>query len=209
MKLLDLFCGAGGAAMGYHRAGFEVTGVDNKPQKRYPFKFIQADALEYLATNGHDFDAIHASPPCGRFSPQTAVEYRKNHPDLIASTRELLLETNKPYVIENVTGARKKLINPIKLCGSMFGLCVFRHRWFEIVPHILLVPECRHTFTPVYVTGSTGRAGCEFRRRDATIAKKRKAMDIDWMVTSEIDQAIPPAYTEWIGRRIMKVAAQL
>lgn len=205
MRLLDLFCGAGGAAMGYHRAGFDVIGIDIKPQKRYPFEFVQADALEYLAEHGHEFDVIHASPPCQRYSCQTALEYRDNHPDLIAVTRELLLKADKPYVIENVAGARKELLDPIKLCGSMFGLPIFRHRYFEIVPHILLVPECRHTFTPVYITGSTGRAGCGFRRKDAPIAKKRKAMGIDWMTIKEIDEAIPPAYTEWIGKRLLEL----
>lgn len=120
-KLLDLFCGAGGAAMGYHRAGFEVTGIDINPQPHYPFKFIQADAMTYPLGG---FDCYHASPPCQRYSILTRGLHQdriENYPDLIAPIRDRLLHTGKPYVIENVEGARKLLINPVKLCGTMFG----------------------------------------------------------------------------------------
>lgn len=207
MKLLDLFCGAGGAAQGYYNAGFrDITGIDHMLQKRYPFDFVLADALEYLAKYGHEYDVIHASPPCQRFSHATPEAYKERHLDLITPTRELLQKFGKPYVIENVSGARRHLRNPMMLCGSMFGLNVFRHRYFEIWPSILvLVPPCNHSFVPVYVTGSTGYSGCGFPRKDATIAAKREAMGIDWMVTSEIDQAIPPVYTEWIGQQLRRV----
>ena len=205
MRLLDLFCGAGGAAMGYHKAGFgEIVGVDHLPQPRYPFQFVQADALEYLAEHGQEFDVIHASPPCQRFSHATPNGYKDNHPDLIRPTRQALMVLGRPYVIENVTGARRHLKTPVMLCGSMFGLSIFRHRWFEIWPCVLLLtPTCRHDFTPVYVTGSTGWSGCGYPRKDASISHKREAMEIDWMTTGEIDQAIPPAYTEWIGQHII------
>jgi len=209
LRLLDLFCGAGGAGMGYHRAGFEVVGVDINPQPRYPFEFHQADALEYLAVHGSEFDVIHASPPCQRWSWETPLEHREKSLDFIAPVRELLLSVGRPYVIENVSGARAQLRAPVMLCGSMFGLRVFRHRYFEIWPRVLLLtPSCRHDFEPVYVTGSTGWSGCGFRRVDATIAEKRAAMGIDWMVTAEIDQAVPPAYTEFIGRAVVTFARE-
>ena len=207
MRLLDLFCGAGGAAVGYHRAGFgKIVGVDHLPQPRYPFEFVQADALEYLADHGQEFDVIHASPPCQRFSVATPNGYKEKHPDMIKPIRQALIIIGRPYVIENVTGARRHLKTPVMLCGSMFGLSIFRHRWFEIYPRILLLTSpCRHDFAPVYVTGSTGRAGCDFPRKDASIEQKREAMGIDWMVTDEIDQAIPPAYTEWIGKQLLRI----
>jgi DNA (cytosine-5)-methyltransferase 1 len=209
MKLLDLFCGAGGAAWGYHLAGFdEITGVDIKPQPRYPFEFIQADALEYLAEHGQEFDMIHASPPCQRFSNATPNSHKEGHPDLIKPVRKLLRRIGKPYVIENVTGARRHLKTPVMLCGSMFGLNVYRHRWFEIWPPVLLLsPPCRHDFTPVYITGSTGWGGCDFSRKDASIDQKREAMGILWMTTDEIDQAIPPAYTKFIGSKLLELMA--
>jgi len=193
--------------MGYHRAGFgEIVGVDHLPQPRYPFEFVQADALEFLAEHGREFDVIHASPPCQRYSQATPNGYKEGHPNLIRPTRQILSAIGKSYVIENVTGARRHLKTPVMLCGSMFGLSIFRHRWFEIWPcALLLTPPCQHDFTPVYVTGSTGRSGCGFPRKDATIAAKRQAMDIDWMVTSEIDQAIPPAYTKWIGQQLLRM----
>ena len=127
-RLLDLFCGAGGAAMGYHRAGFEVVGVDIKPQPHFPFEFHQVDALTYTLDG---FDAYHASPPCQRYSCAVNLHNnRDSHPDLIDIVRNILLKTGKHYVIENVPGS--PLINPTQLCGSAFGLRVRRHRLFEI-----------------------------------------------------------------------------
>ena len=125
-RLLDLFCSAGGAAMGYHRAGFDVTGVDINPQPRYPFAFVQGDALEYVAAHGHEYDAIHASPPCQRYSKATIVHagVRETHPDLVAPARELLVASGAEWIIENVVGA--PLIAPARLCGTMFGLTFAR-----------------------------------------------------------------------------------
>ena len=141
-RLLDLFCGAGGAGMGYSRAGFEVVGVDIAPQKHYPFEFHQADALEYLAQHGAEFDAIHASPPCQRYSAIThAKRTENNYPDLIPSTREALIKCDRPYVIENVP--RAPLINPLILCGTMFDLHVIRHRLFEMSNSIYFSPPCQ------------------------------------------------------------------
>lgn len=213
LRLLDLFCGAGGAGMGYNRAGFDVTGVDIQPQPHYPFRFVQADALEYLAAHGHEYDAIHASPPCQAYSNiRNLVEARwgtKDYPDLVEPTRELLRQTGKIYIIENVPGA--PLINPIMLCGEMFGLRVFRHRLFEVSIFLLAPPHPRHpknSTTNAYRGQSAFEfgathisvAGANFRLADA-----KSAMGIDWMTTRrEISQAIPPAYTQWIGEQVLR-----
>lgn len=219
-SLLDLFCGAGGAAMGYHRAGFDVVGVDINPQPRYPFQFIQADALEYLKECGHCFDAIHASPPCQAFSAMTRGRWKdRKHPDLVAETRRLLIQTGRPYVIENVEGA--PLISPIRLCGTMFGLQsaggnqLRRHRLFECPFIFDLLTPCAHN--EVSAIGVYG-GGQHPRRRtrqcpsdrsvpedaDFGIVAKRQAMGIDWMSGNELNQAIPPAYTQWIGERLLE-----
>lgn len=202
-RLLDLFCGAGGAGVGYHRAGFEVVGVDIAPQKRYPFEFHQADALEFCAAHGAEFDVIHASPPCQAYSRQTPAPYRARHPDLIAAVREVLEATDRPYVIENVEGARRLLKNPIRLCGTTFRLPLWRHRFFEVpsLP-LCLVPPCDHSVVPVLVTGTPKRKG--YARRDPSAALRRRALDTHWMTLKEMDEAIPPAYTEFIGRQLME-----
>ena len=208
MRLLDLFCGAGGASMGYHRAGFEVVGVDIRPQPRYPFEFHQADALEFLSEHGAEFDVIHASPPCQRYSHCTPKSHRQSHPDLIAATRALLEDAGKPFVIENVAGARYLLREPVLLCGTMFGLAVWRHRYFEVWPRLPLLDrlQCHHAEPPVQVYGHTGaganRSRERTRGRSNGVADWRRAMDIDWMTAAELAQAIPPAYTEWLGRRL-------
>ena len=202
-RLLDLFCGAGGAAVGYHRAGFKVVGVDIKPQNHFPFEFHQADAMTYPLEG---FDVIHASPPCQHYSTCTPARYRGNHPDLIGAVRSRL--QGKIYVIENVLGARIKLISPLVLCGSMFNLPIRRHRLFEINPELsALLPPCHHKKDPVYISGSTGSGNSKegFRRVDFTIQERRDAMGCQWMTDKEIDQAIPPAYTEWVGLQLMEV----
>lgn len=211
-RLLDLFCGAGGAAMGYHRAGFDVVGVDIKPQPNYPFEFHQADALTFPLEG---FDVIHASPPCQAYSalswhPQNRdVEY----PDLIEATRCRLRSAGVPYVIENVEGA--PLIDPTTLCGSSFGLPLKRHRLFETAFPVIAL-ACAHAslpkrfrvwrhgeeimsaFVPVYGTGG-GKAAEHWP----------EAMGIDWMTRAEMAQAIPPAYTEHIGRSLMEAVTSV
>lgn len=212
--------------MGYHLAGFtEIVGVDIKPQPRYPFTFAQADALEYLAAHGQEFDVIHASPPCQFYSEATPTAYREGHPDLIAITRAGLQATGKPYVIENVENARSELVNPIKLCGSMFGLPIWRHRYFEIHPPVfLLTAPCNHNRCPIAATinqrarlvqvpvlctggGDGQRANRKTHRPRGKVEEIRWAMGIDWMVQEELTEAIPPAYTEWLGQRILSAGA--
>jgi DNA (cytosine-5)-methyltransferase 1 len=205
-KLLDLFCGAGGAGMGYHRAGFDVTGVDLAPQKRYPFTFIQDDALEYLAAHGHEYDAIHASPPCQHYSRTRQIHPERigTHADLVAPTRVLLHHIGAPYIIENVPGA--PLIAPKTLCGLSFDLCVYRHRLFES-NLLLLQPSHRHH--PAGRLRKVGRSGHQdgdiiiVAGHFADVGYARRAMGIDWMTRDELSQAIPPAYAEFIGRQLL------
>lgn len=207
MRLLDLFSGAGGAAYGYMLAGFQVTGVDINPQPRYKGDvFIQADALEYVAEHGHEFDAIHGSPPCQGFSEMTPIRYRRNHPDLISPTRDLLRSIGKPYVIENVRGALGFLKNPVMLCGSMFGIPLQRHRYFEIWPEVFgLLPPCNHAVPPILITGTTTRFGGKY---EFPVEVCRRAAGIDWMTRKELDESIPPVYTHWIGRRLLEHIAE-
>jgi DNA (cytosine-5)-methyltransferase 1 len=220
-RLLDLFCGAGGCSVGYHRAGFDVVGVDIEPHPDYPYEFIQMDALVYLESEylGRYYDAIHASPPCQAYSVlrHAAEKKGKDKPDLVAPTRELLKRSGLPYIIENVPGA--PLENAITLCGSMFGLGagerqLRRHRLFEC-SFAILQPQCQHQGEAigVYGGGPVGRYtfgnGAKkdyYNRRggyQGTIAEKREAMGIDWMTASDINQAIPPAYTEYLGGFLM------
>lgn len=224
-RLLDLFCGAGGAGMGYYRAGFDVVGVDIKPQSRYPFEFHQADALTFPIEG---FAAVHASPPCQAHTALKSMWNAREHPDLVAPTRTRLIESGLPYVMENVPGA--PMGDYITLCGSMFGLGVDdaelrRHRLFEVSPPLLLIPRCQHgSRDTIGIYGGHARN----RRRtvgvygegvrdsvrkfdkgvaDFGIEQGRVAMGIDWMTTAELSQAIPPAYTEFIGRQLLAVTA--
>lgn len=202
LRLLDLFCGAGGAGMGYHRAGFEVVGVDIKPQKHYPFEFHQADALEYLREHGQEFDAIHASPPCQRYSRATPNSRRDNHPDMLPATRDVLLLIGKPWIIENVPGAPMQA--HIIICGCQVGLQLRRKRLFEASwNHLSLTPACQHDGPVVSVVGhGTPSWVREQLGYNPTIQQYRDAMGIDWMTRNELSQAIPPAYTEYIGRQL-------
>jgi DNA (cytosine-5)-methyltransferase 1 len=207
-KALDLFCCAGGAAMGYHRAGFDVVGVDKMPQPNYPFEFHQADALSFLRAHGHEFDVIHASCPCQKW---TAYRRRgggvgDGYLNLIPATRELLRLTGKPWVIENIEPARSELRDPIRLCGSSFGLDVQRHRLLESnVP--LLAPPCDHSrWTPRFppATNRTNlRKTVEVGVWRIPLEVQQRAMGIDWMTREELSQAIPPAYTQFIGDQLM------
>lgn len=235
-KLLDLFCGAGGASRGYQLAGFHVTGVDINPQKRYVGdEFYQGDALAFVAAHGHEFDVIAASPPCQAHSIITRDKTK--HVDLIPQTRFWLEAIGKPYVIENVGGARKALRNPAMLCGAQFGLKVYRHRFFESnilllvpghEPHRDNTPRAGHGISSQgFISITSGGKSLEVKhnpaacRRSGTygISSKgfvsvcghfsgidycRQAMGIDWMTSYELSQAIPPAFTEFIGRQLIK-----
>lgn len=201
MRALDLFCCAGGASKGLHDAGFEVVGVDIEAQPSYPFEFVQADALTIDLTG---FDFIWASPPCQAF---TAYKRRPDHvkrrPNLIPKTRKRLLEAGVPYVIENVTGARKHLQNPVLLCGSMFGLDVRRHRLFEC-NFPVEQPPCDHSWQKPRFPPSTNRKNLrctvEVGVWRIPLDVQSKAMGIDWMQLKELSQAIPPAYAEYLAR---------
>lgn len=212
--LLDLFCGAGGAAMGYWRAGFDVVGVDIKPQPRYPFRFIVGDALGYLGDVRREglrrFDAIHASPPCQAYS-DLKHRTKGTYPDLVGQVRQALVASGLPYVIENVEGA--PLLNPVTLCGTMFpGLRVIRHRLFESNRPLGSLPQ--HGRHPLVYTRDKRKA--HYGKLDewaafvsvngggnCSVAAARDAMGIDWMTKAEINEAIPPAYTEFIGRQLI------
>ena len=199
-RLLDLFCGAGGAAMGYHRAGFEVVGVDIKPQKNYPFEFHQADAMTYPLDG---FDVIHASPPCQRFC--RGSHGREKYPDLIDRTRKLIIGNGAPWIIENVSGAP---VRPdISICGCMVGLPMIRRvRHFETSwPSFGLLPKCQHKGPVICVTGQGTPSGTRAALgRNVLTAEMRQVMGIDWTTRKELSQAIPPAYTEWIGKQLME-----
>jgi DNA (cytosine-5)-methyltransferase 1 len=209
-RLLDLFCGAGGAAAGYHRAGFDVVGVDIRPQPRYPFEFHQGDALELLR-DWADYSyfrngvaAIHASPPCQRYV-RSGMFDRGNHPDLLPPVRRLLKRTGLPWIIENVPGAPMRV--DLKLCGCMFGLGVKRERWFETSWQAYeLRPSCYHPEPVVGVYGHPrGRRSKQGKPWGwGNYSDWCLAMGIDWMRGEELAQAIPPAYTSFIGRQLLE-----
>jgi DNA (cytosine-5)-methyltransferase 1 len=198
--LLDLFCGAGGASMGYYEAGFQVVGVDINPMPRYPFEFHQGDALEFLAAHGHEFSAIHASPPCQDYIPTIPRKHGTAH--FLPDVRKLLIKIGKPWIIENIPGAPMRA--DFRLCGCMFHLPrLRRQRLFETSWNgFALLPPCYHPEHPISVTGH-GIPSSNFYREKLTGPEfgilVRKAMGIDWMTRDELSQAIPPAYTNFIG----------
>lgn len=195
-RLLDLFCCAGGAGTGYSRAGFDVTGIDITPQPNYPFAFHQADALEYLADHGHEYDAIHASPPCQHYARVTRWRgSADNHPDLLGPTLDLLASFAVPWIVENVPDA-SLLRADYLLCGSMFGLKVRRHRMFQTSWHGFgFMPSCDHRgLLPFEHKGERAYAD---------------AMGCEWMTSHEAREAIPPAYTEFLGVELMSHLTEL
>lgn len=222
-RLLDLFCGAGGAAKGYHRAGWEVVGVDIEPQPHYPFEFVQADAMTYPLDG---FDAIHASPPCQAYTTMRVMPNAGDHPELVEPTRERLIATGLPWAMENVPGAPLEvhppsLLSPlmgVTLCGTMFGLTngtheLRRHRLFESNVS-LIQPSCQHRLPVIGFYGDHARTlqrtvdghrdrGGDIVGNDRKMPLVRDLMGIDWMAWPEATQAIPPAYTEWIGTQLL------
>lgn len=202
-RALDLFCGAGGASMGLHRAGFDVTGVDIKPQPRYPFRFVQADGLK-PPFDLRAFNFIWASPPCQRYTmAQNAAKNAEAHPDLVEPTRALLDNSGVPWAMENVVGA--PLLNPVTLCGLAFGLNVKRHRLIES-SHLLLVPPCPshdQDYFVIFGHEVRNRRHGQAAGRKNKISEGRSAMGIDWMTRGELSESIPPAYSEFIGRQVL------
>ena len=210
MKLLDLYCGVGGASVGYHQAGFEIYGVDLKHGKRYPYTYLRADVLDVLRDEEYinQFDVIHASPPCQTHSItqhlRNAQGKTTSKLDLIPETRAALIASGKPYIIENVPGS--PLINPIQLCGSSFGLKVRRHRLFE--SNLSLIgSECLHKEQgrPVGVYGSLRDDIPHGGKTADSIDQAREAMGISWAIWSELVEAIPPLYTSYLGNQIREL----
>lgn len=214
--LLDLFCGQGGASKGYKDAGFEVVGVDIEPQPRYPFTFFQYDALKVLGilvADGHmetklgreyrlsDFAAIHTSPPCQAYTNAQRIN-GNDHPDLIEPVRFMLKATGLPYVIENVPGA--PLNNPVTLCGEMFRIETYRHREFETNWHL---PKLEHPFHEAKIT-KMGRPPVDGEYMHIVgnfsgVDKAREIMGMPWATRDGLREAIPPAYTRFIGQHLM------
>lgn len=223
-RLLDLFSGEGGASTGYHRAGFDVTGVDTSAARlsRYPFECHQDDALAFLLAHGHEYNAIHASPTCTGYSRGTAAlpDRLTRYDRLIAATREALLIVGKPYVIENVADARPELRDPVLLCGRQFGLhatdddgtplVMDRHRLFESSTFLMVPPHPKHD-PSVQVAGSYG--GARRDKDEARLVRKggyvpsvdvqRELLGTPWMSEKGCQLSIPPAYTEHVGAQLL------
>jgi DNA (cytosine-5)-methyltransferase 1 len=209
LRVLALCSGAGGAAMGYHRAGFTVVGVDIAPQPHYPFEFHQGDAIDFVREHGHAFDLIHASWPCQHHTTLTkGTNQGRQYPDLIPAGRTALLATGRPHVIENVQSAPVRA--DLTLCGEMFGLAVIRHRIFEIHGFpTLQMPHLPHRGKVAGLRHGTWQQGPYFAVYGAgggkgTVAQWQHAMGIDWTdVRREIAEAIPPAYTHHIAEQFL------
>jgi DNA (cytosine-5)-methyltransferase 1 len=213
MKLLDLFCGVGGASVGYAEAGFQVHGVDLKHGKRYPFIYTRANVLDILKDQEfiNQFDVIHASPPCQTHSItkhlRNAQGKSTSKVDLIPETRAALIASGKPYIIENVPGS--PLINPIQLCGSSFNLKVRRHRLFESnMPLQGSVCDHKRQGRPIGVYGSLNDEIPQGGKTAATIDQARKAMGMDWAIWTELVEAIPPAFTKYLGEQLRRHAVR-
>ncbi|MEV8101921.1 SAM-dependent methyltransferase [Streptomyces sp. NPDC088135] len=212
-RLLDAFCCQGGAAKGYADAGFDVTGIDLHPQPRYPYRFVQGDAVDYIRAHGGEFDFIHASPPCQHDTACQRIQ-GNTHPDLIAPTRAALESTGRPWVIENVGGAVPKLRAPVLLCGPMLGVRTYRHRYFETGGGFTL-PQPHHPAhaVPQAKMGRPvppGHYG-QYIGNFSGVPLARKVMGVPWMNRDGIRECIPPAYTRWIGAawlgQVQKVVA--
>lgn len=211
-RLLDLFCCAGGAAMGYARAGFEVVGVDIAPQPNYPFVFIEGDARGFVQRNAKHFDAIHASPPCQGYTTMGNRYRGKGGPEhdlLIEEVRNALRALGVPYIIENVVGAARQMESPIQLHGGMFGLEVYRPRLFESNIPLVAPSRAPSPTNPIGVYGKldgrriwTRKDGTE-QRAAKTLVQAQSAMGIDWMQWPELTEAIPPAYTQYLGAQML------
>lgn len=201
--LLDAFCKAGGAGMGYHRAGFDVIGVDIEPQPRYPFPFVRGDALEFIINTGWMFDVLTGSPPCHDHTALVSRSGTNGTGWLLGATRQAFEASGKPWVIENVPGSPMR--KDVVLCGGMFGLRTYRHRWFESNKPLVAPEHPKH----VIRTSTKRRRKCWDAGMhvsvtgDVGVYVGRLAMGIEWMTGNELSQAIPPAYTEYLGRQLV------
>jgi DNA (cytosine-5)-methyltransferase 1 len=203
--------------MGYHRAGFDVVGVDIKPQPHYPFKFIRMDAMKVVPDLVPGVVAVHASPPCQGYSN---LRRKIEHPRLIAPVRETLLAAGLPFVIENIEDARRELRNPVRMCGSTFDLNVRRHRWFEC-SFPVMVPPCQHDGREIrayygkkgWLVWTPGATAVQKQGRKPILRGKveqaAEDMGIDWMTWDELREAIPPAYTQFIGEQLLEHLARV
>ncbi|WUK34041.1 SAM-dependent methyltransferase [Streptomyces sp. NBC_00370] len=191
--------------MGYHQAGFDVTGVDLAPQPRYPLRFVQADALGYLREHGAEFDFIHASPPCQRYSRAQKIQGR-DHPDLIAPVRAALEATGRPWVIENVEEAAGELRSPVTLCAAAFGMRTYRHRLFETGGGFSFTPPPHPAhLAPLTKMGRPRAAGhfAHYVGNFSGVPEARADMGVPWMNRDGIRECIPPAYTHWIATAVL------
>ena len=210
--LLDAFCCQGGASAGYARAGFTVIGVDRDPQPNYPYEFHQGNAIDFIRQYGGDFDAIHASPPCQFHSHITNAVARAKHVDLIPDTRAALAAVGGLSVIENVEGAKLHLVDPVRLCGSSFGLGVRRHRFFELTGFKVDQPACDHKGQGAVLGVYGNRELRAYPRPDGSnrgakatspAEASRVLGGVDWMTWHGMTQCLPPAYTRYLGTALM------
>lgn len=214
-RVLDLFCCQGGGAKGYGDAGFDVTGVDKDPQPRYPYRFHQGDAVEFVRSYAdwirETFAFVHASPPC-QFDSDCQRIMDRDHPDLIGPTRDVLEMTGLPYVIENVEGAVPKLKDPAMLCGSMFGMSrTYRHRFFEISGFTLAPPPHPEHTAPQVKMGRSPGPGERIQAigNFSGVGLVKADWGVTWMNRDGLREAVPPAYTEWIGRAFLAQRADI
>jgi len=218
--LLDLFCGAGGCAKGYHDAGFDVVGVDIADQPHYPYEFHKADALTFPLDG---FDVIHASPPCQDYSSASHYGGKKEstYPRLLEPMRKRLLATGKPWILENVAGAMSDMLNPVMLCGTSLGLRVQRHRYFESNYILFAAGPCRHRpfdvsvrckrfeYLGAYQDMLTAKGQSVKRPPYCRIDRAKMAMGIDWMNGHELGESVPPLYTKWLGGQVLALLAYI
>ncbi|MGW7445647.1 SAM-dependent methyltransferase [Kitasatospora sp. NPDC054795] len=205
LTVLDTYGCQGGAGMGYHLAGYRVLSLDNAPQPRNPLAFVQADAVRFIAEYGHLFDLLHASPPCQRYTRCQKIRGRE-HPDLIAPTREAMQGTGRPRVIENVEEARDQLREPVMLCGAAFGLRTYRHRLFEPGGGLTITPPQHPVHTAPLAKMGRPVADGEFMHvvgnfSNVPLARSAAVMGMPWATRDGLREAVPPAYTELIGRQ--------
>ena len=209
LRALDLFCCQGGATRGLQMAGYHVTGVDIEPQPRYcGDAFYQADAFDWLQRDLSEFDLIWASPKCQGHSVLTPTAYKLNHEIQLPRVLDILRSQSVKYIVENVEGTQHYMRDPIFLCGTMFGINIWRHRWFELgnTSAFFLLPPCNHSGHPVLISGRgmLGVAKGDTRPKEPSVATRAAAIEIDWMTGSGLDQAIPPAYAKFLAEQIQQ-----